>query len=311
MGAMHLPCFFVGICWCLENRMPFEPVRSGEQKRPETVRCVSSHLSLLWDFTWIVHPLYPWQNTYVGTLRHSAFQKGTSPPGLRSWTKCGRGEEVLLGNGRCLHHWGRSWSGTRCPESHGTECFCPRPETNRCRGWEGWYCIATSRCLYRYDPNNWQRPVPSCCFFGTLVWIVMINFRQMWEIMPHCYGFFSAKKKTLPFQHLGRWKSRLDFLVPKITSCLEAVPALESLTSQKKPYVQTLPPRNSTTVVWERFFEGLDHCMFLSSFLVGSGGEEPADIITSWKVTYDCWEHSPCLIGDTCFIHACFSIVIR
>lgn len=28
-------------------------------------------------------------------------------------------------------------------------------------------------------------------------------------------------------------------------------------------------------------FEGLDHCMFLSSFLVGSGGEEPADIITS------------------------------
>ena len=75
---MHLPCFFVGICWCLENRMPFELVRSGEQKRPETVRCVSSHLSLLWVFTWIVHPLYPWQNTYVGTLRHSAFQKGTS-----------------------------------------------------------------------------------------------------------------------------------------------------------------------------------------------------------------------------------------
>lgn len=195
MGAMHLPCFFVGICWCLENRMPFEPVRSGEQKRPETVRCVSSHLSLLWDFTWIVHPLYPWQNTYVGTLRHSAFQKGTSPPGLRSWTKCGRGEEVLLGNGRCLHHcWGRSWSGTRCPESHGTECFCPRPETNRW-GWEGCLPFHKGMIQYGYDPNNWQRPVPSCCFFGTLVWIVMINFRQMWEIMPHCYGFFSAKKK--------------------------------------------------------------------------------------------------------------------
>lgn len=83
-------------------------------------------------------------------------------------------------------------------------------------------------------------------FFGTLVSTV-VNCRQAnCGFMSFSYGFFSAKKTFQ--QHLGRRKPRF------LATIAEAVPALGSLTSQKKPYVRTLPPRCLHRVL--RAFEG-------------------------------------------------------